>query len=289
MARGYKQSGNPFTNRGSSITPSSIKPITTNISPIRQTSSEGLTTEQAQMIADRRAKLKAEHTPKETPRELRERLLAERKQRLLAESEKSTEEVVETPENTSTEVVSKKPKFTGSYEEHLAANRSKEPVDDGWTYVGGDQNTANTRYRDNWETTGISDQSVWDANEGNLQDQYDSFEDFTKEAQVWRDSQRETQDRSDWEEHWSISDWKPSYQRRYGSMEDWIGNTIAKVGDSESAAGWQEEFKNAPNQQEFLKWAEIHAPNFYEQFTGGSSGSTSGTRRGKTNFRSRGG
>jgi hypothetical protein len=69
-----------------------------------------------------------------------------------------------------------------------------------WTYVDGDEETANIRTRSNWTPTGTTDESAW-INDEDLQkkykDQGKGFEDFTEEAQAWRDAQVETQNRKD--------------------------------------------------------------------------------------------
>jgi len=225
------------------------------------------------MLADRKARIlagrKTEETKVLSAKELREKMLQERKEKILAARKPIEEIVKETP-----------------IEEIVAPAKPEEPVGDGWTYIGGDKETANKRRMENWKDTGITDESVWNKNENDLQSKYDgNFEEFSTEAQTYRDAQVIEQDRSDWVEHWSKADWKPSWQRKYGSMEDWIGGKIVEAGDTESAQGWEEEFKNAKNQQEFLKWAEINAPNFWEQFTGNTrGGGGSGSRRGKTSW-----
>lgn len=286
MARGYKQNGNPFTSRGSSITPSSITPITTDISSssaLKQATEADRDRRLQEIIANRRVSEKPAET--ETREERISKILADRKKKILEErGAVRTEKPAQ-----AAEIVEEKPEvvedpakvaFKKSIED-----RFYKPEEDEWTYIDGDRFTANKRRKHKeWETTGTSDRSVWLSNKDDIQNQYDSFEDFAKAAQEYRDNQFIEQNRSDWVEHWSTKDWKPSWQRKYGTMEDWIGDKIEVAGDTQSAQGWQEEFKKAKNQQEFLEWAETHAPNFWEEFTGFRRGGTSGTTTGKGNW-----
>ena len=300
MARGYKQNGNPFTSRGSSITPSSITPITTDISSssaLKQTTDPDEKMSVSEIIEARRKKMfeaqkqkNIEETGSPSAPGSRQPTAAEiieaRKQRLAAErgedySPYGVDRAVE-------EEVEEKPKVVGDPAQVAFKKSIKvyKPEEDEWTYIGGDRFTANKRRKHKeWETTGTSDRSVWLSNKDNIQNQYDSFEDFAKAAQEYRDNQFIEQNRSDWVKHWSKKDWNPYLQRKYGTMEDWIGDKIEVAGDTESARGWQEEFKKAKNQQEFLEWTETHAPNFWEEFTGFKrGGGTSGTTTGKGNW-----
>ena len=212
-----------------------------------------------------------------TNKELREKMLADRKAKILA-SRKVDEEVVE--ETPVEEVVEEAPveKKTGG----PADVRAAKPVEagDGWTYVDGNARTANIRTRSNWTPTETTDESAWISDEDlqkKYKDQGKGFEDFTSEAQAWRDAQVETQNRNDWEEHWSKEYWSP-YEKDKGSMDLWLEE---KIGDRIPKEEWNEAFTSSKNQREFVVWARENAPYLLSKGTGRRTG---GTKKGKTGW-----
>jgi len=209
-----------------------------------------------------------------TNKELREKMLADRKAKILASRNAPEEVVEETPVEEVVEEIPVEKKTGGP-----ADVRAAKPVEagDGWTYVDGNARTANIRTRNNWKPTGVGDEDIWIKNENDLQSKYDNYEEFTKEAQAWRDAQVETQNRNDWEEHWSKEYWSP-YEKDKGSMDLWLEE---KIGDRIPKEEWNEAFTSSKNQREFVAWARENAPYLLSK---GTSRRTGGTKRGKTGW-----
>ena len=209
-----------------------------------------------------------------TNKELREKMLADRKAKILASRNAPEEVVEETPVEEVVEEIPVEKKTGGP-----ADVRAAKPVEagDGWTYVDGNARTANIRTRNNWKPTGVEDEDVWIKNEDDLQSKYENYEEFTKEAQAWRDAQVETQNRNDWEEHWSKEYWSP-YEKDKGSMDLWLEE---KIGDRIPKEEWNEAFTSSKNQREFVAWARENAPYLLSKGTGRRTG---GTKRGKTGW-----
>jgi len=209
-----------------------------------------------------------------TNKELREKMLADRKAKILASRNAPEEVVEETPVEEVVEEIPVEKKTGGP-----ADVRAAKPVEagDGWTYVDGNARTANIRTRNNWKPTGVGDEDIWIKNENDLQSKYDNYEEFTKEAQAWRDAQVETQNRNDWEEHWSKEYWSP-YEKDKGSMDLWLEE---KIGDRIPKEEWNEAFTSSKNQREFVAWARENAPYLLSKGTGRRTG---GTKRGKTGW-----
>jgi len=87
-------------------------------------------------------------------------------------------------------------------------NRINDPdPNQKWTYVGGDENTANERYKiintgKKWDGTGLpTDEETWNSNVKGVQDKYDTFEEYKIAAEEYRGnfskSEKITQNRSD--------------------------------------------------------------------------------------------
>jgi len=201
-------------------------------------------------------------------------MLEARKQRLAAERGETPVESEVNPNVEEAPVVEDPAKV--AYKENIKYYDPNN--DDGWTYVDGDKHTANIRTRPKeWEETGVSDQSIWDANKNNVQGQYSNFEEYQQAAQDYRDSQIETQNRSDWVEHWSKKYWKPSWVRKYGEMGDWLKGHEHYSGDDMTKA-----FEESKNQQEFVAWAKENNPDFYATLGYGRGGRSGGSTSGKT-------
>jgi len=87
-------------------------------------------------------------------------------------------------------------------------NRINDPdPNQKWTYVGGDENTANERYKiintgKKWDGTGLpTDEETWNSNVKGVQDKYDTFEEYKIAAEEYRGNfsgtEKITQNRSD--------------------------------------------------------------------------------------------
>lgn len=188
----------------------------------------------------------------------------------------------------------------------------KEEEDMNWTYVGGDENTANQRFRtinktdvkevedtkvvekkfNDGKSTGKSDEDVYNA-DPSLKEKYPSLEAFKKAAQAFRDSQNTTetittkslvpvttqetisQNREDFEKtnHWS-SKFQPTV---ISSMSRKLKERGADISPDEL----EKVFKNMSSEKDAVKWARENGYDFLVG-RGGSSGST--TTRGKTDW-----
>ena len=188
----------------------------------------------------------------------------------------------------------------------------KEEEDMNWTYVGGDENTANQRFRtinktdmkevedtkvvekkfNDGKSTGKSDEDVYNA-DPSLKEKYPSLEAFKKAAQAFRDSQNTTetittkslvpvttqetitQNREDFEKtnHWS-SKFQPTV---IASMSRKLKERGADISPDEL----EKVFKNMSSEKDAVKWARENGYDFLVG-RGGSSGST--TTRGKTDW-----
>ena len=188
----------------------------------------------------------------------------------------------------------------------------KEEEDMNWTYVGGDENTANQRFRtinktdvkevedtkvvekkfNDGKSTGKSDEDVYNA-DPSLKEKYPSLEAFKKAAQAFRDSQNTTetittkslvpvttqetisQNREDFEKtnHWS-SKFQPTV---ISSMSRKLKERGADISPDEL----EKVFKNMSSEKDAVKWAR---ENGYDFLVGRGAGSGSTTTRGKTDW-----
>lgn len=188
----------------------------------------------------------------------------------------------------------------------------KEEEDMNWTYVGGDENTANQRYRtidkttmeevedtqvienkfNDGKPTGKTDEEVYNA-DPSLKEKYPSLAAFKKAAQEFRDRQNTTetittkklvpvttqetitQNREDFERtnHWS-SKFQPTV---IASMSRKLKERGANISPDEL----EKVFKNMSSEKDAVKWARENGYDFLVG-RGGSSGST--TTRGKTDW-----
>ena len=190
--------------------------------------------------------------------------------------------------------------------------QQKEEEDMNWTYVGGDENTANQRYRtidkttmeevedtqvienkfNDGKPTGKTDEEVYNA-DPSLKEKYPSLAAFKKAAQEFRDRQNTTetittkklvpvttqetitQNREDFERtnHWS-SKFQPTV---IASMSRKLKERGANISPDEL----EKVFKNMSSEKDAVKWARENGYDFLVG-RGGSSGST--TTRGKTDW-----
>lgn len=188
----------------------------------------------------------------------------------------------------------------------------KEEEDMNWTYVGGDENTANQRYRtvdkttmeevedtkviekkfNDGKPTGKTDEEVYNA-DPSLKEKYPSLAAFKKAAQEFRDRQNTTetittkklvpvttqetitQNREDFEKtnHWSTR-FKPT---AIAGMSRRLKERGADISPDEL----EQIFKNMGSEKDAVKWARENGYDFLVG-RGASSGST--TTRGKTDW-----
>jgi len=86
-------------------------------------------------------------------------------------------------------------------------NRINDPdPNQKWTYVGGDENTANERYKiintgKKYEGTGLSTEQLWEMNNKGVQQKFNTFEEFDiaakKHIKDFKSEEKITQNRSD--------------------------------------------------------------------------------------------
>ena len=196
------------------------------------------------------------------------------------------------------------------------AQAKKEEEDMNWTYVGGDKDTANERYRtikktdmkeveteetvekpfNDGKPTGVTDEDVWKNNVNNVREKFDSFDAYKDAAEEYRQSQsstetiktkklvpveseeRITQTREDFEKtnHWST--------RLKPSMIVNMSTRINRSGRMDMTPDKLEGiFKNFKSEKEAVRWARDNGLSFL--IGRGSGGGGSSTTRGKTNWK----
>lgn len=190
--------------------------------------------------------------------------------------------------------------------------QQKEEEDMNWTYVGGDKDSANQRFRTINKTsmeevekeevvekkfndgisTGKTDKEVYESDPG-LKDKYPTLSKFREAAEAFRASQNTTetittkslvpvntqekitQNREDFEKtnHWS-SKFQPTV---IASMSRKLRERGADVSPDEL----EKVFKNMSSEKDAVKWAR---ENGYDFLVGGGRSSGSTTTRGKTDW-----
>jgi hypothetical protein len=190
--------------------------------------------------------------------------------------------------------------------------QQKEEEDMNWTYVGGDKDSANQRFRtidktsmeevedtkviekkfNDGVSTGKTDKEVYESDPG-LKDKYPNLGEFRKAAEAFRASQNTTetvtskklvpvtkqetitQDREDFKKtnHWS-SKFNPASISR-------MSRKLKERGADVSPDELEKVFKNMGSEKDAIKWARENGYDFLVG-RGGSSGST--TTRGKTDW-----
>jgi len=199
-------------------------------------------------------------------------------------------------------------------EEEVQAKKEEEDMN--WTYVGGDKDTANERYRvikkkgteevedvetiekkfNDGKPTGTTDKDVWDNNVNDVKGKYASFEDYKKAADDFRKSQNTTetiktkrlvpveteekitQTREDFEKtnHWST--------RLKPGMIVNMSTRINRSGRMDMTPDQLEGiFKNFKTEKEAVRWARDNGLSFLVGRSGGRSGSS--TTSGKTSWK----
>ena len=192
----------------------------------------------------------------------------------------------------------------------------KEEDDMNWTYVGGDKDTANERYRtikktdmqeveteetiekpfNDGKPTGVTDEDVWKNNVNNVREKFDSFDAYKDAAEEYRQSQtstetiktkklvpveseeRITQTREDFERtnHWSTK-LKP------GMIVN-MSVRINRSGKMDMTPDKLEQiFKDFETEKEAVRWARDNGLSFLIGKSSGNSGSS--TTRGKTSWK----
>lgn len=190
--------------------------------------------------------------------------------------------------------------------------QQKEEEDMNWTYVGGDKDSANQRFRtidktsmeevedtkviekkfNDGVSTGKTDKEVYESDPG-LKDKYPTIGEFREAAEAFRASQNTTetvtskklvpvtkqetitQDREDFEKtnHWS-SKFNPASISR-------MSRKLKERGADVSPDELEKVFKNMSSEKDAIKWAR---ENGYDFLVGRGSASGSTTTRGKTDW-----
>tara|TARA_R100000734_G_C3318950_1_gene113875 strand:+ start:3765 stop:4787 length:1023 start_codon:yes stop_codon:yes gene_type:complete len=196
-------------------------------------------------------------------------------------------------------------------ERRQAAIQKRQDDNYDWDYVDGDENTANVRRRTeivegekevvekkeivkDWEDTGVSDKSIWESNKDNVQEKYDSFDEYKAAADQYREDQKTTeiklikrivptkeervieQTREDFEKtnHWSTK--LPVGTIAF--MTKKLNNNGVKMSPEELQAI----LKSHKTEKDSVAWAKSQGYDYLLGRGRGNRGST--TTRGKTNW-----
>tara|TARA_R100000458_G_C8274173_1_gene249108 strand:+ start:1783 stop:2766 length:984 start_codon:yes stop_codon:yes gene_type:complete len=155
------------------------------------------------MIAERKAKILSggEGTKAAevlTAKELREKMLRERKAKILGKveeektEEKTEEELTKDPNLTPLETEKVVEEVTDPASSTPKMIKKVKPVaKDGYIYD--DKLNRYKKIEKVWKDTGILDEQVWANNTNGVREKYDNYEEYKKAAEEWRRQQKETQ------------------------------------------------------------------------------------------------
>jgi len=126
-----------------------------------------------------------------TTAELREKMLADRKARILASKNQPVEEENTDPNTTPLETEEVEEEVIDPASSEITTIKKVKPVDIKG-YIYDDKFNRYKKIEKVWEHTGIKDEKIWSENKDGVRDKYDNFEEYRIAAEKWRKEHSET-------------------------------------------------------------------------------------------------